>query len=773
MRMPAILRLSAAVLLIGPACAVALSRPCPAEVPETLARRLKAGRLGFTEMVVVERHRVRSSHVYTYHCEGQRDGGGLYTYDVTTGDLQTLVDASDGQILDCDVSWDGREILFSLRRDRYYHVWRVRADGSDPVQLTRGEAYNFNACWLPDGGIAFLSTRDPQFAYCWTSPVGVLYRMDRDGSNARRLSANYLNDFTPAVLNDGRIIYGRWEYVDRPAIPIQGLWTIHPDGTMLAQYYGNRVLGPATFIDPQPVPDSGAVLCTMTGHNGTCGGAVGLVNPVYGDNTQAAIRNLTPEINHGRVDRSNNGPASGPYQTPYPVDETYFLVSYKGDVLLRDYAGTEQTTVLASRGMGWRNARPLRPRRRPPVRPPTVPHEPPAGEKGRWASVYLQDVYRGLGPHVAPGEVRQVAVVQEIEKSRKADVARRAFGFQFPVVSCGATYAPKKVWGTAEVAEDGSAHFRVPAGVPIYFMALDQHGRAVQRMRSFTHFMPGEVQGCIGCHEPRSLSPRVSRMRATSRPPQPLRPPEWGRRGFDYARIVQPVLEAHCIKCHKPPDPPKGVDLTGDATDFFCVSYEVLARRKFDRRWGGRGYTRSISTYNGAEQNILQITPKVWGSPASPLADLLLAGHPDADGRPRARLTDAERRRIFTWIDLNVPYYGTSQARDYERRGCRRLYPVRLDKVLAEVARRRCAQCHKDGRVPRKKWVRVARPRYNTFLLAPLARSAGGTEACGRPVFRNTSDPDYRAILETFESVRSALRQRSRVDLADTVVAGE
>jgi len=747
-----------------------LNEPAPTPVPDSpgLARRLKAGRLGFTAMLVIERHRVESSHVYTYHCEGQKNGGGLYVCDVTTGDLRQLVDASDGQILDCDVSWDGRDILFSWRRGSTpYQVYRVGADGGGLTQLTEGDAYNFNACWLPDGGVAFLSTRAPQFAYCWTSPVGVLYRMERDGSNVRRLSANYLNDFTPAVMNDGRIIYGRWEYVDRPAIPIQGLWTINPDGTMLAQYFGNRVLGPATFIDPQTVPGSGAVLCTMTGHNGTCGGAVGLVDPVFGDNAQAAIRNLTPEVPHGRVDRSNNGPRSGPYQTPYPVDETYFLVSYKGHVFVRDYAGTEQAAVLASRGMGWRNARPLRPRTRPPVRPPVS-----AAAGGEWAAVYLQDVYAGLGPHVRPGEIRRIAVVQEIEKARRADVARRAFGFQFPVVSCGATYAPKKVWGWADVSPDGSAYFQVPANVPIYFMVLDEHGRAVQRMRSFTHLMPGEVQGCIGCHEPRTETPRVARIDVIGRPPQPLRTPEWGRRGFDYARIVQPVLDRHCTECHKPPDPPKGVDLTGDATDFFSVSYEVLAREGFDRRWGGRRYTRSISTYNGAEQNILQITPKAWGSPASPLADLLLAGHPDADGKPRVDLREDERRRLFTWIDLNVPYYGTSLARDYGRQGCRRLYPPALDKVLAGVADRRCASCHAGGKVPRKDWVRIGRPRFNTFLTAPLAASAGGTEACGRAVFADTADPDYQAILSVFRTVLEAAARRPRMDMEGVAAAG-
>ena len=73
-------------------------------------------------------------------------------------------------------------------------------------------------------------------------------------------------------------------------------------------------------------------------------------------------------------------------------------------------------------------------------------------------------------------------------------------------VSCGATYAPKKLWGFADVDEDGSAAFQVPSEVPIYFMALDAEGRALQRMRSFTHLMPGEVQGCVGCHADRNAA---------------------------------------------------------------------------------------------------------------------------------------------------------------------------------------------------------------------------------------------------------------------------
>lgn len=746
-----------------PAPGAAPVRRTHAAIPESpaLSARLKSGQLGFTRLLVVERNRIGSSHVYTYHCEGQSDGGGLYICDLSTGELTRLVDSSNGQILDCDLSYDGAEVLFSWRKGKYYQLYRIGVDGAGLTQLTNDEAFNFNACWLPDGGIGFLSSRKSQFAYCWTSPVGILHRMERDGSAAVRLSANYLNDFTPAVLSDGRIMYGRWEYVDRPAIPIQSLWTINPDGTGLAGFYGNRVLDPATFIEPQSIPGTAKILCTMTGHNGQCRGAIGIIDAIRGDNHQAAIHNITPEVKLRGVAISSNGPR-GPYQNPYPLDDEYFLVSHNGNIVLRDYAGTERTLVVASRGMGFWNSRPLRPRTRPPVRSSGLL---PVAD-GEVAGIFVQDVYTGLEPHVRRGEVAEICVVQEVEKSQFAHVARRAFGFQFPVVSCGATYAPKKVWGYATVRPDGSAFFQVPAGVPIYFMAVDAEGRAVQRMRSFTHLMAGEIQGCVGCHEPRTQTPRRPRPAAVSREPEALRLPEWGGpKGFDYASIVQPVLDRHCIECHNPRAAGGGIDLTGDRTDFFNVSYEILARDGFDGRWGGNRYTSSISSYNGSEANILEITPKKWGSPASKLADLILAGHPDGSGKARIAMDEAGRRRIFAWIDLNVPYYGTSRSNHYDLRGCRQIQPADLDNVLANVTGRRCVSCHGGGRIPRKQWVRITNPHLNNFLLAPLAKSAGGTERCGTVVFASTDDSDYQAILNTFRPIRKLLRENPRMDM--------
>lgn len=801
------------------------------KTPASLAlrERLLAGQFGFRDILVVKRRPLDISHVYVYHVEGFRPGGGLYVFTPAAdgGEVKCIFDAGEGMITTADLSYDGREIVFALRRgghvasnpvahiedisqypqeEHNYHVFRINIDGTGLTQLTRGAHNNLDPCWLPDGGIAFISDRKPAYAYCYVVTSPVLYRMERDGSNQKRLSANYLMDFTPSVLGDGRIIYTRWEYVDRAACPIQSLWTINPDGTGLAGYYGNRVLSPGTFMDARAIPNTSRVLATATNHNGSCRGGIVAIDPGKGANAPEAVVNLTPEIDI-YAHRIGGGPFGngmldtgirGQYEKPMPIDERHFLVSKGGVVQIRDFEANAASLLAPHGGMGFYSPQPVRARKPPPVQAGNVMDRharlPEDGSvSGAWATVVVQDVYVGLEPEVKRGEIAQIAVVQEMEKSthspqnnRCPDTGRMrniaVFGFQFPLVSCGATYAAKKVWGFADVAPDGSAAFQVPSEVPIYFLALDAEGRAVQRMRTFTHLMPGEVQGCVGCHAHRSaVAPRPGQQLPTRLTPQELRRPEWGVKGFSYPEVVQGVFDRHCIGCHNEREQPAGVDLTGHMTDFFNVSYDILCRTgtQAQDRWSLHGspsgapydhvrgmspYVEWIWTINGAGHNTLEIAPRRWGSPASKLAEILRSGHPGADGKPRVAVPHEDRRRVYLWMDLNIPYYGTSSSNHKAQLGSRRMYPAQLDSVLAEVAARRCAECHQRG-TPRKFYTRVMHPEKNNFLLAPLAAAAGGTQRCARAVFLSTDDPDYQKILRTFEPVHALLRERPRADM--------
>ena len=668
-----------------------------------LAGKLAAGDLGFRQIAVVQRQPIGATHIYTYHHEGGAPGGGLFilTLGQNGGGLKRLVAAGEGQIHHLDVSFDGKEILFNWRKGpkETYQVWRIRADGTDLKQLTDGPHHNYDACWLPDGDIAFLSTRRCGMAYCWGSPGGVLHRMDRDGGNARRISHNLLHDFTPAVMDDGRLIYMRWEYVDRGAIPTQSLWTLNPDGTNLQVFFGNRLDSredkrsrlprmPQGYFHPRQIPGTSRILCILTGHYCQFGG-LGLLDPTYGNNARESLRVITP-VKGEATGNKGRSLTEGTYESPQPLDDRYFLVSALGTLLVRDYDGDEVTVLLKPDGwLGFYDASPVRARTAP-VRASPLPR----GEAQPWAIVMLQDVYQGLEPHVKRGEVKQICVVEEMTKPHGVHLAKRGgWDFQHPAISCGATYAPKKVWGYAAVEPDGSACFQAPANVPVYFMALDAQGRAVQRMRTFTHFMPGAVEGCVGCHEPRSRTPAptASLPQALRRAPEPLREPPWGVTGFSYPDLVQPIWDTHCVSCHGAQNPSKGLRLTGEVcregttgAERFNTSYVALTRRRpllgpdgtptsesrywvyrdyHDPKKGPTGLTANLvrwtCTDNGSEANIPEITPKYWGSPASPLADMILSGHRDKDGKPRIEMDDASRRRIMLWMDLNVPYYGS------------------------------------------------------------------------------------------------------------------
>ena len=490
----------------------------------------------------------------------------------------------------------------------------------------------------------------------------------------------------------------------------------------------------------------------------------------------------------------------GTYEKPLAINEDRFLVSKGGTLQLRDFDANATSLVFPDGSMGYYCPMPIRETKRPPVVTGTIMDRtvdlPEDGSvSGSWATVFMQDVYNGLEPDVKRGEIKQIAVVQEIEKSTHTPQNNErldgpgmrniaVFGFQFPLVSCGATYAPKKLWGFADVNEDGSAAFQVPSEVPIYFLALDGEGRALQRMRSFTHMMPGEVQGCVGCHADRTsvTAHRGTQLGMQGRV-QKLQMPEWGVKGFSYQEVVQGVFDRNCIECHNERDQPNNVDLTGDMTDFFNVSYDILCRTgtqaennwinhgspsgpEFDKVRGMSPYTEWIWTINGAGHNVLEIAPGRWGSPASLVAEIIRTGHPDKDGKPMVNVPDHDRRRVYLWLDLNVPYYGTSSSNHKARLGSRRMMPLDLDSTLNEVAARRCNSCHKDG-IPRKFYTRVMKPEHNNFLLAPLAESAGGTQKCGQPVFQSTDDPDYQKILKTFEPIHELLKRRPRADMPE------
>ncbi len=430
-----------------------------------------------------------------YAGNGKPDESGLYVLNAATGEVSTLIDGKGGSVRDPHVHYDGKTILFSYRRagSDYYNLCEIQVDGTAFRQITRGPFDDYEAIYLPDDDIVFVSTRSKRWVGCWKTQVGTLFRCDRQGGNLRPLSFNLEHDNTPAVLPDGRILYTRWEYVDRSQVGYHQLWTMNPDGTGVATFFGNQQHYPL-FIDAKPIPGGDELLLIDSpGHGRTDHrGHVCTITARYGPDDPRGCRRITPK------------PA---YNDPAPLDGTSFLAALNKQILVGTYEGV-LTPVVTYKGSASVHE-PVPVRARPRENIPTD-RTNPREATGR---MMLADVYSGRNMEgVRPGEIKKLLVLEILPKPVN-------FSGGMDLTSWLGTFTLERVLGTVPVEADGSAYFEVPAGRPVFFVALDANDLSVKRMQSFTNVMPGETLGCAGLPRAADAGPaRCNSPHAAGRP---------------------------------------------------------------------------------------------------------------------------------------------------------------------------------------------------------------------------------------------------------------
>jgi len=398
---------------------------------------------------------------------------------------------------------------------------RIVLDGSGLRQLTDSDYDDIDPIYLPDGHIMFTTTRGNTYVRCGPYIYSyVLARCDADGQNVYLVSTNSEPDFVPALLDDGRVVYSRWEYSDKDQNRVQSLWTTNQDGTGTAVLWGNQSIWPDHPAEPRPIPGSGRVMFTGVGHHNWFNGSVGIIDPKKGSNYPRGVTRVTWDLPWaevgsppGDICESPQYHASGRYSGylgAYPISAEDFLVSAKGlndkfRVYLMDLHGNRE---LIYEGVynAW-YAIPIRPRPVPPSQRDLVDW-PGTGENctaKKPGMFYNSDVYQGV-PELPRGSVKFLRVFQQDAKTYST--WEKQFVFSGPAVSAVQTEAVKRIVSVVPVEEDGSAYFEAPAGESLFFQLLDGHYRALHTMRSFSGVMPGERRACVGCHEMHSLSLR-------------------------------------------------------------------------------------------------------------------------------------------------------------------------------------------------------------------------------------------------------------------------
>lgn len=571
------------------------------------------------------------------------------------GEVRTLLDCPAGIIRDPEVHFDGSRVVFSMRhnRDDAYHIYEIGADGSALKQLTFSAGVtDIDPMYLPDDSIVFSSTREPKYCMCNRHIMANLYRMEADGSGIHQIGKNPLFEGHPALLPDGRIVYDRWEYVDRNFGDAQGLWTVNPDGTNHAVYYGNNTWSPGAVLDPRPVPGTELLVCTFSSCHDRPWGAIALIDRRLGVDGRPPVLRTWPGGAMDLIHETGVGTGEDygfdrftkvnpKYEDPYPLSDTQFLcarMTGEGETMglyLLDAANEDRLLYREPAPQGCYDPMPLAPRLRPAVIPSRRNFEDSGGQ------FYVLDVYRGTHMQgVQRGAVKFLRVVETPEKRNWTPASWNGQGQHAPAMNWH-DFNNKRILGTVPVEEDGSAYFTVPSGAFVYFQLLDADGMMIQSMRSGAMIQPGERTGCVGCHENRRSAPPVSAdksAQALRRPPSELTGWYGPPRLFSYVHEVQPVFDRYCVKCHDFGQKAGAkLLLAGDRTETFNVSYNELWRKKLIKALGA-GPAETQGAYS-------------WGSRGSRLLEVLRKGHQEVQLDPESL------DRLITWIDINAPYY--------------------------------------------------------------------------------------------------------------------
>jgi len=574
-----------------------------------------------------------------------------------------------GNFTTLSLSYDAKTIYFAFaeraeKKPDYYsqdrkcfHLFAMDVDGSNIRQITHGNEDDFDPCPLPDGGIAFMSSARGGFTRCnnpWEPlPAHTLHRLDPTLKYRRTLSFHETSEWHPSVLHDGRIVYIRWDYVDRSAANFHGLWIANPDGSATEALFGNYTMKINACYQPKAIPNSHKLAFLAGAHHADVGGSLVLLDPrrvaldpQTGQDSFEAIEVLTPEVCFPEAP----GWPDSYFHSPWPLSEDYFLVAFSFDPLPGMGPNVKADTetglyyfdrfgnmelLYREKGISSMYPIPLVARDVPPVVPSTLDDD--LGEEGEFM---LTDARVSHFPMPADRRIVTLRIFQVLPKSR-THVANK------PRIGHANAESARLLLGTVPVESDGSAYFRAPARKPLYFQAVDQQGKAVQSMRSVTYLQPGERQGCVGCHEHRNQATAIANARplAMRRAPSRIERGPDGTWPFSFPRLVQPILDEHCVSCHDggKEEGKSPLVLTGAPAGAFTQSYESLKPFVKWYEWGGASIEPIVTR------------PGKIGADVSPLAQTLT----DRVHAEHVELTDAELRRLYLWLDSNVPFYGT------------------------------------------------------------------------------------------------------------------
>ena len=548
-------------------------------------------------------------------------------------------------IADLKLHWDGDRAMFTqTMSDNRWNVFEVKLNNGDCKKLIDNPEPDlefYDGTYLPDGRIIANSNIGYQGVPCvnGSDPVGNMVLYTPQSKNLRRLTFDQDANWNPVIMNNGRVMYTRWEYTDLTHYYTRIVMNMNPDGTEQKALYGSGSMFPNSTFDVQPLPGyASAFVGIISGHHGVARSVrLILFDPAKARKGAAGMLQEIPHRNRPIVEEVKDRLVDGVWPQfikPSPLNDTYFLVAAKLDkndlwgIYLVDKFDNV-TCLHKMEGEGYIS--PIAVRKT--VTPPAIPDRVKLDDKQ--ATVFIQDIYEGEGLKGIPrGTVKSLRLHAYEYAYVQTQSDHNWHGIQ-------SGWDIKRMLGTVPVEEDGSVIFKIPANTPVSIQPLDKDGVAVQWMRSWLTGQPGEIVSCVGCHEDQNQIVIPKRVIASQKAPHALTPPEGGTRSFTFDLEVQPILDRACIACHNGEG--KAFDLRGGKKDGRGYGTSYLNLHPYVHRQGGEG-------------DMVVLYPYEYHPNTSELVRLLKKGHYNV------QLTDAEWRKIYNWIDYNAPDKGYFNA---------------------------------------------------------------------------------------------------------------
>ena len=558
------------------------------------------------------------------------------------------------------VHWDGRRVAFNMgAHDRPVALYELdTTTGKTKLLSPAGSKDHFiDTCYLPDGNIVVMATAIMTALPCegGSHMMSNMYLLNPETGDIRQLGVDQENSYHATVQEDGRVMYIRYEYADLPHYYTRIVMNMNPDGTNQREKYGSNSVWPTSLFYPQQVPgEPDLFTAVVSGHHGPSHmGRLVLFDVKRGrreaDGAVQFIGDRKKPLEAVMVDALYGGDYPK-YMYSVPLDAAYHITLMKpaqfepwGLYLVDRFDNKTLIHGPEEDIIAWPQI--FRKTTTPPVIPSRV------RPQSKTSTIYVQDIYQGPGLDGIPrGSVKSLAVFA-LHYGYKSAASHAYVGIE-------SSWDARYLLGTVPVNEDGSVMFNVQSMLPIALAPLDKDGAALQRMRTWINPQPGEFLSCIGCHETVDHAPLNKPTMALQAAPKEIDPWYGNPRPYSYLMEVQPVLDKHCVSCHNGEKQPDGEALP-DLRNSFSITDMLESKR----------YSASYTTLQkyvrrpGPESDVQLPLAMEWHASSSKLIQMLKKGHHGVG------LDDEAWRRLYMWIDLNVPFHAAFRPAPYEGYG--------------------------------------------------------------------------------------------------------